>query len=428
MNATAGSANRDPNRGDRLASLDIARSVAAITVVLWHWQHFQFSGYSPRADFDRTVQPLYPLLFPFYEGGWLAVDFFFMLSGYIFFWKYRVSVFNGSVGAGQFFVLRFSRLYPLHFLTLILVAALQIIYFQIHGAFFVFQFNDLYHFVLQLFLASQWGLQRGASFNDPVWSLSVEVLLYAMFFIVAKYSASRWALLATLAAFGFVLYASNVTNAIGRGMFCFFVGGMVAYALQSLRESRHRNVVEIIIHAALPLAVALELLSWRYDLVRMLSDAIGAWIGHSYPGLAPLQGAIGGRLSRISNYLLVAALLFPILIASMVLAERRFHAQFERLSFIGNISYASYLLHIPLQIMCVLLLPVVFSDPQAPAGGLSMLGFLALLIGASFASFYYFERPAQSIIRARALGRRGGRTSSIAGHAKTALYARKSNS
>lgn len=417
-----------PNKGDRLASLDVARSIAAITVVLWHWQHFQYSGYSLRPDFDRTAQPLYLLLFPFYEGGWLAVDFFFILSGYVFFWKYRTSVRDGSVGSWTFFILRFSRLYPLHFLTLILVAALQAIYFHIHGVFFVFQFNDLYHFVLQLFFASQWGLQHGASFNDPVWSLSVEVLLYAMFFVVAKYSSSRWPLLAILSLLGFVLYASNVTNAIGRGMFCFFVGGMLAQLLHALRDNRRRDMIEITAYGLLLLVVVLALLAWRYDVTRTLSDTIGAWVGQWFPGLASLQVAVSGRLLRVINYLLMAALLFPALIVSLVLAERRFHSQFERLSFIGDISYASYLLHIPLQIACVLLLPSVFSNSQAPAGGISMLSFLALLIGASFTSFHYFERPAQNIIRRRALGRSRSRISNVPGPVKTVLYIRKSNS
>jgi len=81
-----------------------------------------------------------------------------------------------SIGAWQFFVLRFSRLYPLHFATLIFVATLQLGSLSLDGYSIVYPCNDVYHFVLNLFFASVWGFEQCASFNAPVWSVSVEVV------------------------------------------------------------------------------------------------------------------------------------------------------------------------------------------------------------------------------------------------------------
>ena len=72
------------NAARHLHSLDFARGVAALAVVLWHWQHFFFNGSVPGV-FQREAQPFYSVLFLFYEKGWFAVDFFFALSGFVFF-------------------------------------------------------------------------------------------------------------------------------------------------------------------------------------------------------------------------------------------------------------------------------------------------------------------------------------------------------
>ena len=42
-----------------LYALDVSRGVAALSVVLWHWQHFAYKGNSLSQDFIRENQPLY---------------------------------------------------------------------------------------------------------------------------------------------------------------------------------------------------------------------------------------------------------------------------------------------------------------------------------------------------------------------------------
>ena len=67
-----------------LYSLDVARGIAALSVVLWHWSHFSDGGGSG-VENASNEGPLYGLFFLFYERGALAVDFFFSLSGFVFF-------------------------------------------------------------------------------------------------------------------------------------------------------------------------------------------------------------------------------------------------------------------------------------------------------------------------------------------------------
>src|SRR5262249_47299325 len=123
----------------------------------------------------------------FYEQGGKAVSLFFVISGFVFYWLYSRAVASTRIGAQEFALLRFSRLYPLHLATLLIVAALQPLYLSATGSYFIYAYNDAKHFVLNLFFASFWGLQSDQSFNGPSWSISIEILLYAVFFLVVRF-------------------------------------------------------------------------------------------------------------------------------------------------------------------------------------------------------------------------------------------------
>ena len=121
-------------------------------------------------------------------------------------------------------MLRFSRLNPLHIVTLAAVALLQYCYFDRYGAYFVYHINDLQHFMLHLFFASNWQPDDPLTFNGPVWSVSIEILLYAAFYLVCRYGSIRPAVLLCLTAAGAII--SLRLDYIGRGLFSFFLGGL----------------------------------------------------------------------------------------------------------------------------------------------------------------------------------------------------------
>ena len=162
--------------------------MAALAVLVWHYQHFAFVADTPIGLIQDRL-PLYRLLHIFYDYGPYAVHVFWCISGFIFFWKYRDAIADRSIDGWKFFVLRFSRLYPLHIATLLVVAALQPLYFNLNGYFFVYQNNDLTHFLLQLLMASNATVQSALSFNGPIWSISVEVLVYFFFFMMLRFAA-----------------------------------------------------------------------------------------------------------------------------------------------------------------------------------------------------------------------------------------------
>ena len=110
-----------------------------------------------------------------------------MISGYIFFWKYGSAIAKNEISFKKFAIWRFSRLYPLHFVTLILVAIMQFIFFKQNGVFFVYADNSIKDFVLQLFMANFWLPEPVHSFNGPIWSVSVEIIAYIVFFVSLRF-------------------------------------------------------------------------------------------------------------------------------------------------------------------------------------------------------------------------------------------------
>ena len=79
------------------------RGIASLSVVLYHWQHFAFNGTIAPDDFIRENQPFYKIFRIFYERGLLGVEYFFLISGFIFFWLYQEKIIEKTESLSHFF-------------------------------------------------------------------------------------------------------------------------------------------------------------------------------------------------------------------------------------------------------------------------------------------------------------------------------------
>ena len=105
-------------------------------------------------------------LLPFFARGYLGVDFFFILSGFIITHVYLSSLASPNLSALEIFLWhRFIRLYPVH---LMILAGLVAIVSLIRVAGFAlnnpqeWQWNDL---LWQLTLVQAWGVTPGNGFR-----------------------------------------------------------------------------------------------------------------------------------------------------------------------------------------------------------------------------------------------------------------------
>ena len=348
----------------KLLGLEIIRFLSALAVLLWHYQHFFYVAEKP-LNFQRSSQPFYGPLQLFYAYGNYGVQLFWCISGFIFFWKYQETIATRVIGPAKFFVLRVSRLYPLHLATLLLTAALQQLYLRTHPFPFVYQANDLRHFLLQLGLAGNWGFQQGLSFNGPSWSVSVEVLVYIAFFLLLRYI--RKSFLINLAVIGGYFIVRHYRDwPIVEAFAFFYAGGLSAMAYGYLRAKAQQGrivVATTIAVVALPAATSLS------------------GVPVTPANLVPLL------LAYVPILLLVCAqdLTVPPRLQRVIEAA-------------GNMTYASYLIHFPLQLAIVIAYGQLHRAVPVHSA-VFFLSFLGTTLGLSYLIYRFVEMPAQRVLR-----------------------------
>ena len=378
---------------EKFHSIDAVRGIAALSVVVYHWQHmYDLPGGSIATRLDFTARPLYWLLFPLYRGGWIAVDFFFTISGFIFFWMYQSKIRDRSIGAKTFSVLRLSRLYPLHIATLLFVAAMQ------HGIAkaghppFIYAANDAKHFVLNLFFAQTWRFENVHSFNGPSWSVSIEVFLYALFFLFLKVSPRVSPLAIVLISLLGIPFMA-VDTKMGIGVTCFFAGGWVWHAWESAKASARARLLT-------RLAAGIAALGWIAGVIEIRWGAFTSIVSIASTHLSPPYSTWLEHQSSDVVLTVMRIIVLPLTIFALVMHETGGCAFYRRVSRIGDITFASYLLHFPIQISIAAAVIATGASASWFQSGFGMIAFFAILIAVSFACFRWFERPTQRMLRA----------------------------
>src|SRR5690606_27085276 len=106
-----------------------------------------------------------------FERGYLATDFFLMLSGFVLAQAYGRRVETRSVSTGRFWLKRLARSYPTHIIALIGMIAMVLIG-QMIGHYpkspEMFRWDDL---PAQVLLLHAFGI-GGGHWNVPAWTLS----------------------------------------------------------------------------------------------------------------------------------------------------------------------------------------------------------------------------------------------------------------
>jgi peptidoglycan/LPS O-acetylase OafA/YrhL len=375
----------------RLTGLEALRFVCAFGVLLFHYHQFSFR---PGRGFvlspDRLL-PFHEILQVFYVNGAFAVRVFWCISGFIFFWKYQDAISEHRLGFKKFAILRFTRLYPLHFATLLLVTGLQLIYFRRFGSYFVYQVNDALHFVMQLAMASNWNPTQPYSFNGPIWSVSLEVLVYILFFFVAAYFTKSWKLNVLIVTFTIVLLPIPSLLPVRRLFECigfFYAGGLSAYAYRILLFGGMLETRKARIKANFWVLVGLAAISIVFFVLHIF-----------FRGTGDL---------KLEFLLLATPLMLMILAQDLPVPEQvRGHIDTA-----GNMTYASYLLHFPIQILIAL---VAGEEGRwlSVYNPWLLVGFIVGTFTLAYFVYRYFEAPVQTRLRKSLL--RSGTGSSLVG-------------
>lgn len=343
---------------EHLPVLDAARGIAALAVFGYHLQPY-FGG------------------LPWLKGSFLAVDLFFLMSGFVIARSYEHRVLAGGLGLRRFAWVRIVRLYPLY----LVACAIGLAYFAVKLAAGMPDAPRVLDLIAALPgtllllpspFTSDWGFTP-FPFASSAWSLSLEFwfnLLYAALVVRFGLRALFMLAFASLAllfhealAFGTLdLGWSLVTTPGGMARFWFsFTVGVIVFRL-------HRP------GWTLPPATML-LLAPVFLFVAVPSDAFGlglVWVGLIFPAALVVGAAVraGGLTAWVSDHL-------------------------------GRLSYGIYILHAPIVLFGTgvfkVLLGEAWADHQAAIG----CAIIATVLIVAALATYAFDEPVRQALQRR---------------------------
>jgi peptidoglycan/LPS O-acetylase OafA/YrhL len=342
-----------------LDALTGIRGIAAWLVVLYHIR-------------DALISVLPATVIAVLAKGYLAVDLFFILSGFVLWYNYAARLREGGSdsgrwgAAGHFLWRRIARIWPLHLVILGLFVAFApaIVAAGRDAAFY-----PLGELPLHVLLIQNWGFTPALTWNDPAWSISTEMAAYLAFPLVV--AAAKWErlpiaallalALALVSAIPLYFWADDDTilgadiSRLGlvRCLLEFSLGNVLCLLWLRWRGTAHG--------AKIAFAICAAVLGAGIGLALPETTFVPACFAAGLLALALGQGAIvcalGGRVLR----------------------------------YLGEVSYSTYLAHTFL----FLAFKLILGQAAPQIGWLGLAGFLGLVLAASIALYHGVEKPAQ---------------------------------
>ena len=351
-----------------ILALTSLRGVAALGVVIFHFRD-QFGS---AIDLDKYTV--------FFSRGYLLVDFFFVLSGFVIALSYT-HFFAGGFSAnkyGVFLAKRLGRIYPLHIVVLagfvLSEAAKYLVATSANPPFSVNTFNAL---IANILLIQAWGIFDHFTWNHPAWSISTEWFAYLIFpFLAAALSKARSytaigvvvaACLAELACLERYTGGDTPVSLFLLRCIPSFVLGMVVYRLGLFMPHRMQEIL------ASNSAFATSLLPAVVTIALPVSDvvAIGAFFLTVLTGSVS-RGRVAAALSKGPLY------------------------------FLGIISYSIYLVHTLLQRVWQMLFQVVWHSHIGTAEAwIVFFVLVSAVIAVSKITYDLIEKPGRDMVSKR---------------------------
>lgn len=344
-----------------LRALTSVRGIAAWLVVLFHIR----KSIAGLPEWGMTIL----------SHGYLAVDFFFLLSGFVIWMSYAPRIRDGGFAVvPEFLKRRVARIWPLHIFMLGFGVALAMAMLATGREAEHFAFAEL---PLHVLLLQNWGFTDMLAWNDPAWSISCELGAYLVFpFLALAIDWRRVPTLAILAAITALLVLLHAVFAL-RG------------ASSLGQEIPQLGLIRCLIEFACGTAIGGLWVRWReeWHAPAALSAAVALMLAS-----AAITGTLPETLAAPAAF--AAALLALALTRGSPLEGRAIH-------YLGEISYATYLGHYLLWFAFKL---AFVEDAQAVSMPLIAL-YLGLVLASSAVLYHFIERPAQRWINRLSLGR-----------------------
>jgi peptidoglycan/LPS O-acetylase OafA/YrhL len=355
----------------QIVSLTSLRFFAATAIVVYHAFGFN-NAHLPAASRGPLAGFLFERL-PLFCYAHLAVDFFFILSGFVLAHVYLDALASGQFDYARFLKRRLARIYPLHAATalacLLLFAGATAVGHPLKDS----RMFSLPAIVANFLMVHAWGVVDHLSVNGPSWSVSAEWFAYLLFPLAA------WAVLRS--PLGSI---TTLVAAVGVFLGVYYLDVYV-WASPPLLTERTFDFGILRIGVEFPIGVAL------YRVFRERPhDFARPWQALAAVLLTLL--AMQFQWEQALVVLLFAALIY--FCAANESADRLRPLAHRWLVYGGEISYSIYLVHAPL-LACVAAALALAGVPKISwTSDFVFLASIPAVIAVSIASYEWLERPA----------------------------------
>lgn len=343
----------------KLNSLTGIRAIAALGVIFVHYRRL--------VDFG--------IFLPLVKKGYLGVDLFFILSGFIICHVYlkKFTTYHPT-NALRFLVLRVARVFPVHyFMLFIYILYLGITSLLMKDSGILYSTGNHIDLALNFLNMQAWGIARHTSWNKAAWSVSAEWLAYLLFPFIAP-SLQK---------------VKGIYQNIGVILVC--LGGLLLYAtlhhLPQMNWTAKHGVARVVPEFIVGCCLYSLYSNIQHSPKWLVSVSVAAFI----------IGACLG-IPDVVLILLLIPLLFGLAkgedFISQVLASKL-------MLYGGEVSYSLYIVHwfIKERIEQYVALTNLFNSVLPKFNIFYFFGILALTWGAAHLTFKYIEIPSRNYIR-----------------------------
>ena len=349
-------------------SLDLVRGIAACAVLIYH------------IDF------MFGLRHRLLPGGYLAVDLFFVLSGFVLSLNYQDAAARGEISFRTYLTARLARLYPLFVATTVIGFVVMTMRHKSNFGYFdtaALVKSAALNLAMLPSFAGAYGTSTLFFFNPATWSIFFEMVASVLFFVCLVRLRARALMLllggavtavaATVIWFGTVDlgYATeNMWAGFARVAFS-FIAGMLVYRLYRRRPWQCPRALYYLAIAAVIGLMQIKLYFPSSPWVDL------AAIGLVLPGLVAISAGVS--------------------LTGIEAGAARF---------LGETSYAVYLTQGPLIIIAAGLSQSLLGEKIYDLGAWVGFVFVACTLILSFLTYRFFEFPARLLLRHLGSGER----------------------
>jgi peptidoglycan/LPS O-acetylase OafA/YrhL len=220
-------------------------------------------------------------------------------------------------------------------------------------------------------MASNWGFEENYSFNGPIWSVSIEIIVYFLFFfLIKKFYNSLLIPILTILFCALIKIFTNTTYLLLDCLIYFFAGGLSYFCNEIVKKyeivNEYKKKLKICYFFIL---LIIPLLCLFFKLYNLKYFFFLFFLFYT-PNLLNFLSNLSMNNQRLNKFVTV----------------------------LGNTTYSSYLLHFPIQIGIVNV--ATFLKINLPLyNSFFFLFYLSLTIIFSIFVYKYFEFPLMKLLR-----------------------------